>query len=516
MSWQPEIDELRKREALAREMGGPEKVAKHHSHGKFTIRERIQALLDADSFHEVGALAGKAEYEGKELRSFMAANFVYGTGRIDKRKIVVGGDDFTIRGGAADASIRGKQIHAEQIANSQQIPIVRLVDGTGGGGSVKMLERFGYTYVPANPAWNFVVDNMSVVPVVAACMGSVAGLGAARVVTSHFSLMVEPTAQLFTAGPPVVKFGTGENLTKEELGGAQIHRKSGAVDVVVSSEEEAFKLIRGFLSYMPQSVYQIPPVMECDDPVDRRDEKLISAVPRSRRQPVRIRPVMASIFDTGSVFELARYGGPVVTALARLDGHPVGVIASDPFIGGGVLNVEGCDAMIRLVDLCQTFHLPVVVLTDQPGIAVGTQAERRGTIRYAARAVAAVYQASVPTAEIIIRKCFGVGGAGMTNRHGFVQRYAWPSGDWGSLPVEGGLEAAYRAELEASDNPAALKDEILERLDVARSPFRTAENFGVEEIIDPRDSRPLLCDWIRDAYALLPQQLGRPAHGTRP
>ena len=166
MSWQPELDELNRRKALAREMGGPEKVDKHRSHGKLPIRDRIAALLDAGTFREVGTLAGKAEYEDGKLKSFMSANFLYGTGRIDQRKVVVGGDDFTIRGGAADAGIRGKQIHAEQMANSLQIPMVRLVDGTGGGGSVKMLERYGYTYVPANPAWNYVVDNMSVVPVV--------------------------------------------------------------------------------------------------------------------------------------------------------------------------------------------------------------------------------------------------------------------------------------------------------------------------------------------------------------
>jgi acetyl-CoA carboxylase carboxyltransferase component len=402
------------------------------------------------------------------------------------------------------------------MANSMRLPLVRLIDGTGGGGSVKMLERNGYTYVPANPAWNYVVDNLSVVPVVSACLGSVAGLGAARVVMSHFSIMVEGTAQLFTAGPPVVKFGTGEELTKEELGGAQIHRKSGSVDAVVGSEDEAFKLVRQFLSYLPSNVYQVPPVQPCTDPIDRREEKLLSAVPRSRRQPVRIRPILAAIFDKDSVLEMARYGGPIVTALARLDGHPVGVIACDPFVGGGVITVEGADALIRMVDLCQTFHLPLVVLTDQPGIAVGTAAEKRGTIRYAARAVAAVYQATVPTAEIIIRKVFGVGGAGMTNRHNYVCRYAWPSGDWGSLPVEGGLEAAYRSELDASSNRQELLEEIRERLESVRSPFRTAEHFGVEEIIDPRETRPLLCDWVRDAYALLPSQLGRPAHGTRP
>ncbi|HEY7126786.1 MAG TPA: carboxyl transferase domain-containing protein [Ktedonobacterales bacterium] len=516
MTWQPELDELRRREALARQMGGEEKVAKHHAQGRLTVRERIEQLLDPGTFHEVGALAGAVEYQDGHLKHFRPANFILGTGRIDGRKVAVGGDDFTIRGGAADAAIMGKQVYSEQLANSLQIPIVRLVDGTGGGGSVKMLEQHGFTYVPANPAWDYVVDNLSLVPVAAACLGSVAGLGAARLVASHFSVMVEGTSQLFVAGPPVVKSGMGEDLTKEELGGAETHRGSGAVDLIVPTELEAFAAIRRFLSYLPQNVFQLPPVQPSDDPASRRDEALLSAIPRNRRHPYRIRPILASIFDAGSVFELARYGRATVTALARLDGHPVGVVAADPFFGGGGLTVEGAEAMIRLVDLCQTFHLPIVTLTDQPGLVIGQQAERRGTIRYGVRAVSAVYQATVPGAEIIMRRVFGVGGAGMTNRHRFVQRYAWPSADWGSLPIEGGLEVAYRSDLEASDNPAALMEEIRARLDAVRSPFRTAERFGIEDIIDPRETRPLLCEWVRDAYALLPAQLGRPSHGTRP
>ena len=516
MTWQPEIDEIHQREALAYAMGGTEKVAKHHAQGRMTVRERIETLLDPGTFHETGVLAGSAEYSEGKLTAFRPANFVMGTGRIDGRKVVVGGDDFTVRGGAADAAVMGKQVYSEQLANSLRIPVVRLVDGTGGGGSVKMLEQHGYTYVPANPGWDYVVDNMSLVPVVAACLGSVAGLGAARLAASHFSVMVEGIAQLFVAGPPVVKSGMGEDLSKEELGGTQIHRYSGAVDVVVQSEQEAFTQMRRFLSYLPQNVYQLPPVQPSIDPSDRRDESLLNAIPRNRRQPYRIRPILASLFDTDSILELARYGRATVTALARLNGHPVGVVAADPYFGGGGLTAEGADAMIRLVDLCQTFHLPIVTLTDQPGLAIGREAERKGTIRYGVRAVSAVYQATIPGAEIILRRVFGVGGAGMTNRHRFVQRYAWPSADWGSLPIEGGIEAAYRRELEASNDPTALFEEIRTRLDAVRSPFRTAERFGIEDIIDPRDTRPLLCEWVRDAYALLPSQLGRPAHGTRP
>lgn len=516
MTWEPELEELHRREQLAYAMGGAEKVEKHHTQGRLTVRERIELLLDAGTFHETGVLAGSATYNEGQLAVFRPANFVMGTGRIAGRKVVVGGDDFTVRGGAADAAVVGKQIYSEQLANSLRIPIVRLIDGTGGGGSVKLLEQHGYTYVPANPGWDYVVDNLSLVPVVAACLGSVAGLGAARLAAAHFSVLVKGIAQVFVAGPPVVKSGMGQDLTKEELGGAEIHRNSGAVDVIVQSEQEAFTLMRRFLSYLPQNVFELPSIQSSSDPVGRRDESLLNAIPRNRRRPYRIRPMLASIFDTDSVFELARYGGATVTALARLDGHPVGVVAADPYSAGGGLTIEGADAMIRLVDLCQTFHLPIVTLTDQPGLVIGREAERRGTIRYGVRAVSAVYQATVPGAEVIVRRVFGVGGAGMTNRHRFTQRYAWPSGDWGSLPIEGGIEAAYRKELEASGDPAALFEEIRERLDAVRSPFRTAEHFGIEEIIDPRETRPLLCEWVRDAYTLLPQQLGRPAHGTRP
>jgi acetyl-CoA carboxylase carboxyltransferase component len=516
MTWQPELDDVHRRRELAGRMGGADKIRRQHEAGRLTVRERLAALLDDGSFHEIGALAGAADYQDGELASFRPANFVTGTGRIDGRKIVVGGDDFTIRGGAADAAIAGKQIYAEQLANQMRLPLVRLVEGTGGGGSVKMLEQMGYTYVPANPGWDYVVDNLSTVPVVAAGLGPVAGLGAARLCAAHLSILVEGTGQLFVAGPPVVRSGTGEDVDKEQLGGARVHARNAAVDLVAASEPDAFDLIRRFLSYLPPSVYRLPPVISGTDPVGRRDDMLLSAIPRDRRQPYRIRDILAAVFDLGSVMEVQRYGGSVVTALARLDGHPVGVVAGDPYAAGGCLTVEGAEALTRLADLCTTFHLPIVTLTDAPGLLIGTRAEQRATIRHGVRAISAVYQAAVPGAEVIVRRVFGVGGAGMTNRHRLIRRWAWPSADWGSLPVEGGTEAAYRAELERAEDPAATLAEIRARLDAVRSPLRTAERFGVEEIIDPRETRPLLCDWVRDAYAALPASPGRPAFGTRP
>jgi acetyl-CoA carboxylase carboxyltransferase component len=260
----------------------------------------------------------------------------------------------------------------------------------------------------------------------------------------------------------------------------------------------------------------VPPIKASEDPAERREDMLLAAIPRDRRRPYRIRDILAAVFDLGSVMEVQRYGGSIVTALARLDGHPVGVVASDPFAAAGCLTVEGAEALTRLADLCSTFHLPIVTFTDQPGLLIGTRAEQRATIRHGVRAISAVYQACVPGAEIIVRRVFGVGGAGLTNRHRLIRRWAWPSADWGSLPVEGGIEAAYRAELERAEDPAATLAGIRARLDAVRSPLRTAERVGIEEIIDPRETRPLLCDWVHDAYAALPVSPGKPSFGTRP
>ena len=324
MSWEKEVEEIRRRVELAKGMGGAENIKRQHDGGKLTVRERIERLLDAGTFHEYGALAGAPKYEGETLASIMPANFVGGTGRINGRRVVVGGDDFTVRGGAADANIGNKRSYAELIAHELHIPIIRLVDGTGGGGSVKTFETVKRTYVPANPDFDVLVKLMGEVPVVAGCMGSVAGIGAARVAASHFSVMVRGTSQLFVAGPPVVKWGVGEDLTKEELGGAEIHaHMSGAVDNEAESEDDALAQIRRFLSYLPQSVWNVPPRATPDDDPGRREEELISIVPRNRRHGYDARRLVELAMDRDSFFEMAPFFGPsLVTGFARLDGFP--------------------------------------------------------------------------------------------------------------------------------------------------------------------------------------------------
>lgn len=516
MSWQKEVDELRRREKLALEMGGAEKVERQKSRGKLTVRERIGALVDADSLHEIGRISGKAVYDDAgALVEFTPANFLFGRARVDGRPVVVTGDDFTVRGGAADASIHMKLVAAEKMANELRLPLIRMIDGTGGGGSVKTLDaRNARTYVPFNPGWETVVDNLAQVPVVALGLGPVAGLGAARLVTSHYSLLVKGVGQMFVAGPPVVK-RIGQDLDKEELGGSRIHARNGAVDDEVESEQEAFERARRFLSYLPSSVHELPPRGAREDDPDRREEELIAVVPRDRRQVYKMRRVIDAVVDRGSWFEMGRgWGRSLCTGLARLDGWPVALLANDPYHYGGGWTADASQKATRFIELAETFHLPVVHLVDNPGFVIGLQGEQNATIRHGARALASVYQASVPWCSVLVRRAFGVAGAAHSNAARFQYRYAWPSGDWGSLPVEGGIEAAYKAQLEEAEDPEALRREIEARLNAVRSPFRTAEAFLVEEIIDPRDTRPLLCEFANLAAPL--RQPGRRHFHLRP
>ncbi len=515
MSWEPEIEELRKRQELAKKMGGEEKLARHINAGKLPVRERIDKLLDDGSFHEVGSITGKVEYDSDgNMIGMQPANLITGRGKIRGRRVVVAGDDFTVRGGANDAGIREKLIHVEAMANQLQLPLVRLVDGTGGGGSVKTIETEGRTYIPAVRGWDIVVDNLSTVPVVGLALGSTAGLGAARVAASHYSVMIKETSQMFVAGPPVVA-RVGQKLTKNELGGSDIHTRNGAVDDEADSEEEAFERVAQFLSYLPPSVHQLPERSDPAPDTDRRDDWLIKAIPRNPRKVYKTRKIIDSIVDADSFFEMGKkWGRSVITGFARLDGWPVAILASDPYHYAGAWTADAADKVLRFVDLCETFHLPVVHLVDIPGFLVGREAEEQATIRHGVRAMTAIWQATVPWCTIITRKTYGVAGAAHMNGSRFNLRYAWPSGDWGSLPIAGGLEAAYKAELEASDDPEAKLAEIEDRLEQLRSPFRTAERFMVEEIIDPRDTRKLLCEFADLAAPL--RKTGKPSFGLRP
>ncbi len=515
MTWKAELDELKRREAFAEELGGASRVQRQRDGGRYTIRERIAMLADDDSFHEIGKIAGMARYDGKnELETLTPSNFVFGRARIEGRQVVIGGDDFTVRGGSADATIKEKHQMCEQMANALRLPLVRLVEGSGGGGSVKTIETTGRANVPGIAGWDVVVENMGTVPRVALGLGSVAGLGAAHLAASHYSVMIKDRSAMFVAGPPVVE-GIGQKLTKNELGGFKIQLRAGAVDHAVETEEEAFECARRFLSFLPSSVHELPPRGDRNDDPARRVEWLIDAIPRDIRKVYKMRPIVEAVVDQGSFFEIGRqYGRSVITGFARLDGWPVALMASDPYSYGGAWTSEACRKITKFVDLAETFHLPIVYLSDCPGFQIGKEAEELGTIKEGVRAMSAIWQTTTPWCAVIIRNAFGVAGAAHRNGGRFCTRYAWPSGRWGSLPLEGRIEAAYRGDLDAAPDRDAELAEITDRLNKLRSPFRSAESFWIEEIVDPRDTRALLCDFANTAAPL--RETGPYRHMMRP
>ncbi len=512
MSWQPEADEIAQRRAWAREMGGAEAVARHHERGRLTVRERIGRLCDAGSFREVGGLAGTATYDAEgRVQHVVPAPYVMGLAHIDGQPVAVGGEDFTVRGGTSWGGARrkgGQGGFVEDLAHEFRIPLVNLIDGAGG--TVTSMRRRGYSVFPGVDGFERSVALLGEVPVVSAVLGTAAGGPAGRAILSHFSVMVRGSSQIFAAGPPVVKRSLGQEIDKEDLGGAGVTvDTAGTIHNAVADEAEAFEQVRRFLSYMPRNVWQQPPRVDTGDAPDRCEEGLLSIVPRKRTQAYNMRRLIEMVVDKGSVFEIQpSYGKSVITSLARLDGHVVGVIANNPMHLGGAMDVKSARKQIHFMELCDTFHIPLVFLVDVPGFMVGLDAEKAATLREGMRVVYVAGQLTVPTITLVIRKCYGMAGMATCNKNGFDLKLAWPSGEWGSLPVEGGVAAAFRRDIEASPNPKQREQELETELRQLTSPLRTAEAFAVEDVIDPRETRPLLIDFIRLSRERLATTLG--------
>lgn len=511
MSWKPEADEIAARRGYAEGLGGPESIDKHHAQGRLTIRERIASLADAGSFQEVGKLTGKGAYADGKLTKVVPAPYVMGLAKLDGRPVAIGGEDFTVRGGTSWGSDRrkgGQGGFVEDLAHEYRIPLVNLIDGAGG--SVASATRRGYTVFPGVHGFEQSVRLMSEVPVVSAVMGTAAGGPAGRAILSHWSVMVKGTSQVFAAGPPVVERSLGQKIDKEALGGAAVAvDQAGTIDNAAASEAEAFAMIRRYLSFMPRNVWELPPRMTVEDPPGRAEEGLLSIVPRERRQPYNMRKLVSMVVDRDSAFEIQpSCGRAVITSLARLDGYVVGIIANNPMVNGGAMDVKAARKQAHFIQLCDTFHIPIVFLVDVPGFMVGLAAEQAATLREGMKCVYVALQATVPMLTCVIRKCYGMAGMGTTDKNGLDFKIAWPSAEWGSLPVEGGAAAAYKREIESAPDPAARLKEIEADLRRLSSPFLTAEAFAVEDIIDPRETRAYLCRFVEAMQGRLATQLG--------
>jgi acetyl-CoA carboxylase carboxyltransferase component len=502
MSWKEEVDQIELRRELAKKLGGEEAVAKQHERGKLTIRERIAGLVDPESFSEQGPLAGHSESDDDgKLISFTPGNYVLGLAKIDGRPCAVGGEDFTQRGGSPTPAGLRKSVYAEDLACRYRVPLVRFLEG--GGGSVRGTgkrnagPRLAGDAVYARPRFESFARVMTTAPVVSAAVGAVAGFPAARLAASHFSIMTRSTSQVLIAGPAIVERAFGITLSKDELGGAKVHSKSGVVDNVARDEEEVFELIRRFLSYLPTNVWQLPPIRESGEVDDRErcDESLMEIIPRDRKQVYKMRKLLAAVIDRGSLFELTPgYGRSQITALGRLEGRSVGILANDPYIYAGSMSADGAQKVERFIKLCDTFHLPILSFVDEPGFMIGPDAEKTATIRHGVNAIMAAVTSRVPWASVIVRKMYGVAAAAHFGREGTV--FTWPSAEVGALPIEGGVAVAFRKEIAEAPDPEAKRMELEEAFARGRSPFPRAESFGVNDLIDPRRTRPVLCEWL--------------------
>jgi len=521
MSWRDEVDEIARRRALARELGGEQAVARQHARGRLTVRERIEALADPGSFSEQGGLAGEAETDERgRAVAVRPANYVLGTARIAGRLVVVGGEDFTQKGGSPSPAGLRKSVFAEDLACRLRVPLVRLLEGAGGsvaGGGGRREQRPAPSPEPPFVRHRFqsIARALAQAPVASAALGAVAGLPAARLVASHYACMTRETAQVLVGGPALVERALGEEASKEELGGAAVHARSGVVDDVADDEADALARIRRFLGYLPTNVWEAAPVVPCDDPPDRSAEDLLEIVPRDRRKIYDMRRLVSRVVDRESLFELGRgHGRSQITALARLAGQPVGVWANDPRFYAGSMTADGARKVRRFVDLCDAMHLPVVCFVDEPGFMIGSRAEREATIRVGTEALFAVVQSEVPWAAVLVRKCYGVAGAAHFAPGATV--WAWPSAEQGALPVEGGVAVAFRREIEAAPDPEARRRELEEALAARCSPYAPGETFAVHDLIDPRRTRPVLCGWVEEIQHALAALRGPRAWSIRP
>ena len=517
MSWENEVKELERRRHLAKQQGGKEGIAKQHAKGRLTIRERIDTLLDPNSFREHGQATASPVYDDHdEIIEYAPANYIVGFGKIDQRRIVVGGEDFTLKGGSPNAAGLRKSVYAEHLAVQYKVPLIRMLEG--GGGSVKGSAKKGGTVgepVFTEPRFKIIADAMSEVPVVSGAMGAVAGFPAGRLVASHFSVMTKHTAQVLIGGPALVERALGVSLTKDELGGAQVHASSGVIDNLAEDEHDAFAQIKKFLSFLPSSVHERTPRYECHDSVERMEQDLLTAVPRDSNAGFDMRAIVEMIVDQESFFEMGKDFGPSqICGLAQLNGQPVGILANDCMVYEGAMTAEAAQKYRRFVEMCDTFHVPIVNFVDQPGFMIGPESEAQGTIRYGMAAVCAASQSTIPWAVIQVHKGFGVATAAHYAPGNYV--LAWPSVESGALPLEGGVAVAFHREIASAENPEAKRRELEARIREARSPFPRAEAFAVHELIDPRETRPMLCEWIDWIQPQLDNLVGPVRFGMRP
>jgi len=492
-------DQLHERRARARLGGGPEKIEKQHAAGKLTARERIDLLVDEGTFVELG-IQGRPHYSqpamaGKEAP---ADGVITGWGGVDGRACAIVAYDFTVMAGSMGQTGEIKVSRIREMALTKRMPLVWLLDSAG----ARIQEAAGSLFAGSGHLFREEVEMSGVVPMVAAMMGPCAAGTAYIPALSDFVPMVVGQGAMALAGPHLVKAVTGEEIEMEDLGGAKVHcRKSGVGDLEVKDDPECIEAVRKYLSYFPSNCEEEPPVVDCQDPEDRASDRLLEIIPESPRQPYDMYEVIAEIVDDGDWFDIKpKFAKSLITCLARFGGMPVGIVASQPKHLGGILDVDSADKAARFINLCDAFSIPLLFLQDVPGFMVGSKVEQDGIIRHGAKMLYAVSRATVPKITVLVRKAYGAGYYVMCGRAYEPDLIvAWPSAEVSVMGAEGAVNIIGRSAIDASDDPEATREAMLNAVREQIDPYIAAGNAMVDDIIDPRETRKTVIDGLRMA-----------------
>lgn len=485
--WAPLLATLATRQATAAAMGGAAKLDRYRASGRVDARQRIAALLDRATFVEIGSLAGNEKVP--------ADAFVAGHGSIDGRAVLVGAEDFTVAGGSIGTAGATKRARIALLAQQERVPLIMMLEGAGHR-ATNALDA----HRPAPNDLQAMSELAGLVPTVSIVTGPSAGHGALAAPMSDFVVMIQGQGALFTAGPPLVEASTGEKVDKQTLGGTQVHaRNSGLAHCVAADADAALASTKRYLSYFPSNAWQSPPVCK-DNPGKRLVEEILDLIPPNNRRPYDMRPVIAAMVDPGSMFELQpEYGPSIVTALCRLGGVPVAVVANNPLVMAGAITVAAAEKAARFIEITSAFHLPLVLLADNPGVLAGSASERAGILRSSARMFAAQHRCGVPKFHISIRKAFGFGSSVM-GQNAFDDQtisLAFPGVTLGGIPADVGGRTAKESE----ETQQALRD------NEAAGPWGLAGSATYDAIIDPREVRNRLLAGLRLANARVSQQM---------
>jgi acetyl-CoA carboxylase carboxyltransferase component len=511
----PLVEDLHERRGRAKLGGGEEKIALQHERGKLTARERIDLLVDPGTFVEMGIHAGphfsQRSMEGREAP---ADGVITGWGDVEGRPCAIAAYDFTVMAGSMGMTGELKVGRLRELALQKRMPLIWLLDSAG----ARIQEAAGSLFAGSGHLFREEVTMSGVVPLVAAMLGPCAAGTAYIPGLSDFVPMVVGQGAMALAGPHLTKAVTGEDISMEDLGGAKVHcRKSGVGDLEVADDHECIDAVKTYLSFFPANCEQEPPLRPTDDPDDRMSEALLDIVPESNRQPYDMYELIREIVDDGAYFDIKpKFAKTLITCLARFGGQPVGIVANQPKQLGGILENDSADKAARFVNLCDAFNIPLVFLQDVPGFMVGSKVEHAGIIRHGAKMLYAVSRATVPKITVVVRKAYGAGYYVMNGKAYEPDLIvAWPSAEISVMGAEGAVNIIGRSAIEASDDPERTREEMLAAVRKNIDPYIAAKNALIDDVIDPRETRPTIIRGLRMAAG---KRVERPwrKHGVMP